>query len=94
LDDKLCELTIEKQQAFIKNQTKLISKYLEQYQPKYTIKTNIRNQLQRDQELALNPELKTSFIDKSDAIKRLSRYHVLQHTTYEPTSDEFQKCNF
>jgi hypothetical protein len=84
----------EQKEAFAKNQIKLVKKYLEQQLLlKNTIKTRISEQLSKDQKLVLEPDFKTPFADKTEAIKRLSRYHVLQKTYHEPTEEESQKCN-
>jgi hypothetical protein len=48
--------------------------------------------LMRDQELACNPDSKTTFRDRNDAIKRLSRFHVFQRTTQEPSLEDCEKC--
>ncbi len=45
----------------------------------------------KDQKLVIEPEFKTPFQDKTDAIKRRSRYHVFQKTLHEPTEAESQK---
>jgi hypothetical protein len=43
LDDKLLDLNAERQQAFVKNQVKLVNKYLDQFQPKNNIKKKYFN---------------------------------------------------
>ena len=55
------------------------------------VRTRIQEQLVKDQKLVIEPDFKTPFQDKTDAIKRLSRYHVLQKTLYEPTEAESKK---
>lgn len=95
LDEKASTvINSEQAQSFAKNQVKLVRKYLEQQQlAKMTVRTRINEQLLKDQKLALEPDYKTPFADKTDAIKRLSRYHVFQKTLFEPTEEDTRKCN-
>ena len=79
-------------ESFSRNQVKLVKKYLEQQHSfKQTVRTRIQEQLIKDQKLVLEPDFRTPFQDKTDAIKRLSRYHVLQKTLHEPTESESKK---
>lgn len=82
----------EQVQSFAKNQVKLVKKYLEQQQMfKQTVRNRIHDQLLKDQKLVVEPDFRTPFADKTDAIKRLSRYHVLQKTLFEPDEAEANK---
>ncbi|CAF0748645.1 unnamed protein product [Brachionus calyciflorus] len=97
LDDKASQVINREQlESFQKNQVKLAKKYLEQQQlAKQNIKNRISEQLLKDQKLATEPDFRTAFHDKTDAIKRLSRYHVFQKTYYEPSeqeSEKFEEC--
>jgi hypothetical protein len=84
----------EQREAFTKNQVRLVKKYLEQQQAaKALIRTRMNDQLSKDQRMVLESEYKQPFLDKTEAIKRLSRYHVLQKTFHEPGGEEAQKCN-
>ena len=79
-------------ESFSRNQVKLVKKYLEQQHSfKQTVRTRIQEQLIKDQKLVIEPDFRTPFQDKTDAIKRLSRYHVLQKTLHEPTDTETKK---
>ena len=83
-------------ESFSRNQVKLVKKYLEQqHLCKQTVRTRIQEQLIKDQKLVIEPDFRTPFQDKTDAIKRLSRYHVLQKTLHEPNeveSKKFDEC--
>jgi hypothetical protein len=84
----------EQREAFTKNQVRLVRKYLEQQQAvKALIRTRMNDQLSKDQRMVLEPEYKQPFLDKTEAIKRLSRYHVLQKTFHEPGEEDAKKCN-
>jgi hypothetical protein len=86
-------INAEQREAFTKNQVRLVKKYLEQqHQVKGLIRSRIVEQLGKDQKQVLEPEYRTPFLDKTEAIKRLSRYHVLQKTYHEPTEEEAVKC--
>jgi hypothetical protein len=81
-------------ESFSKNQIKLVNKYLEQQQCfKQIIKNRISEQLSKDHRFVLDPDYKTPFSDKTDAIKRLSRYHVFQKTNFEPSEEETELFN-
>lgn len=94
LDERISQVINREQlEAFQKNQVKLVRKYLEQqHLAKQNIKNCINEQLAKDQKLATEPDFKTPFNDRTDAIKRLSRYHVFQKTYYEPNTEDSQKC--
>lgn len=96
LDDRASQVINREQlESFTKNQVKLVKKYLEQQiMAKTTIRNRISEQLAKDQKLASEPDYKTPFTDKTDAIKRLSRYHVFQKTYFEPSEQESKKCRF
>ena len=88
------EASSEQADAFAKNQVRLVKKYLEQQLAvRHAVRTRIHEQLVKDQKLALEPDYKSPFVDKTDAIKRLSRFHVFQKTLYEPTEEDGKKCN-
>lgn len=95
LDEKASTvINQEQKEAFAKNQVRIVKKYLEaQLQAKQVVRNRMIEQLDRDQRLVINPDYKTQFVDRNDAIKRLSRYHVLQKTLYEPKEEDSQKCN-
>jgi hypothetical protein len=55
----------------------------------------IGQQLRKDQAHVLKPDFKSRFLTRGDAIKRLTRYHVLTKPAppaYEPTDDECRQC--
>jgi hypothetical protein len=93
LDDRASTVINPDQvESFTKNQVKLVKKYLDQQQTfKLAIKNRIQDQLSKDQRLVIESDYKTPFVDKTDAIKRLSRYHVLQKTFFEPNEEDCLK---
>ena len=94
LDERVATvINQEQREAFAKNQIRLVRKYLEQQQiAKGAIKARMNEQLSKDQRMVQEPEYRQPFLDKTEAIKRLSRYHVLQKTFYEPKEEEAKKC--
>lgn len=94
LDERISQVINREQlESFQKNQVKLVRKYLEQQHfAKEKITNCIREQLNKDQKLATEPDFKTPFTDRTDAIKRLSRYHVFQKTYFEPSEQDSKKC--
>lgn len=57
----------------------------------------IGQQLRKEQTYVLKPDFKSRFLTRGDAIKRLTRYHVLTKPAapvYEPTEDECQQCRY
>ncbi|RNA38296.1 mucin-17 isoform X1 [Brachionus plicatilis] len=93
LDERISQVINREQlESFQKNQVKLVRKYLEQqHLAKQNIKNSINEQLVKDQKLAAEPDFKTPFNDRTDAIKRLSRYHVFQKTYFEPSHEDSKK---
>lgn len=56
---------------------------------------SIGQQLRKDQAHVLKPDVKSRFSTRGDAIKRLTRYHVLSKPAspvHEPTEDECRQC--
>lgn len=94
LDDRAAQVINRDQlESFTKNQVKLVKKYLEQQLfAKQNVRNRINEQLCKDQKLATEPDFRNKFTDKTDAIKRLSRYHVFQKTCFEPSEQESEKC--
>jgi len=94
LDEKASTVINQDQlQSFAKNQVKLVKKYLEQQQTlKTTVRNRIHEQLNKEQKTIVETDCKQPFADRTDAIKRLSSYHLLQKTMFEPSEEDSAKC--
>lgn len=80
--------------SFSKNQVKLVKKFLEQQQLlKSTIRNRFQLQILKDQKAVTEPSdlNKNEFSDRSDFLKRLMPYHILQKTEFEPSKEDHQK---
>jgi hypothetical protein len=95
--DRTAELRAPEEIRLIKmNQIRMVKNHLEQQKKnveemKLKQKKQIHDQLLLDQKLAVECDYRSEFTDLIDAIKRLSRYHVYQKTTFEPTETESKK---
>lgn len=80
--------------SFAKNQVKLVKKFLEQQQLlKNTIRNRFQTQLLKEQKMVteLSDTNRTAFNDRTDFLKRLAPYHILQKTEFEPSEDDHEK---